>query len=97
MVERPDDTTPKRDETPAPLARLNKVMTVDVSCELEIYPAVPRPATVERSWVLEMYPAVPKFRTVDVSWAEEMYPAVPRFRTVEYSWSPVTPAADVLV
>ena len=52
-VESPEDTTPKREDTPAaPNANVRPVV-VDVKyariCEAEMYPAVPRPSTVDVS------------------------------------------------
>ena len=53
-------------------------VTVDVSCDTEIYFAVPSPAMVD----VNADPAV-RFDVVDVSWLREMYPAVPNPVTVD--------------
>ena len=50
---------------------LKILVVVDVSCEVDINPAVPRPRSVDAADELEIYPAVPSPLTVDVScWLE---------------------------
>jgi hypothetical protein len=66
------------------LIYVRRPCVVEPSCELETYPAVPRPITVEAK-LLPMGKAVRIPAVVDVSCELEIYPAVPRPTTVDVS------------